>query len=142
MVLRPGDVVVASLVAGDGRPAVAVVDEAMLGEDVLLGPNLQLLRVDVHRLDPDFLAGYVRAGRSPRASSTTASGVHRLDVRRVEVPVLDIGSQRRLGMRFRRLREIEVGLREAYERGGGLVRQLAAGLADGALDLQEEASSE
>lgn len=135
--LRPGDLVVPLLMAGDGRPKPRVITT----EGLVLGPNLQLIRVNEDRLDVEFLAGQIRAGTSLRASSSTASGVHRLDVRRIEIPVLDIEEQRRLGARFRELHEFETSLSQAAERGGRFASDLTDGLAGGALDADTSTTS-
>ncbi|EHR60608.1 type I restriction-modification system methyltransferase subunit [Saccharomonospora cyanea NA-134] len=129
--LVPGDVVVPTLVAG-GTPATARV----IGETgLLLGPNLHLLRVDPARLDAEFLAGYLSASRTAEASSATVSGARRLDVRRVDVPLLPVAEQRRLGRAFRAVRLFHERLREAGELADLLGRQLVDGLADGVLDV-------
>lgn len=129
--LRPGDVVAPSVLAGSGRSVAEVVESDRL----ILGPNVLLIQVDQERIDPHYLAGQLRAGRSSRASTQTASGAHRLDIRRVEIPVMDIDEQRRLGEKFRQLREFEARLREAAERGVRLARTLTDGLAEGELDF-------
>ncbi|MGH3516454.1 MAG: N-6 DNA methylase [Haloechinothrix sp.] len=129
--LRPGDVVAPSVAAGGGRQVARVIDSG----GVVLGPNVQLIRVDPDRLDAEFLAGQLRASRAAQASSQTASGVHRLDIRRVEVPVLDVAEQRGRGERFRRLHELETALRVASEDGVRLARLLTDGLAEGLLDF-------
>src|SRR5699024_5799489 len=124
--LQPGDLVVPLLVAGDGRVSTRVVADG----GVLLGPNLALLRVDPRRLDAHFLAGQLRTGGASRAGST-ASGVHRFDVRRVEVPVVDIARQRSIGAAFRALAEFERGLDQAHSAGAALARQITDALASG-----------
>ncbi|SNR52811.1 N-6 DNA Methylase [Haloechinothrix alba] len=134
MELRAGDVVVPTLVAGDRRPTAEVVTETGL----LLGPNVQLLRVDPERVDAEFLAGHLRAARAGRSGGVTASGVHRLDVRRVEVPVVEIDEQRRLGERFRVLRAFERELRSAADRGVELARRYTDGLAEGVIEPDYE----
>lgn len=126
--LSKGDLVVALLAAGDGRPKTRIIDH----DDLVLGPNLQLIRVDDERLDVRFLAGRIRAGGA-RASSTTASGVHRVDVRRIEIPMLDVRRQRVLGEAFARLEAFETRLQAAAATGGELARKLADGLAEGVL---------
>lgn len=129
--LFPGDVVVPAIDAGNGQPVVLVIAE----EGALLGPNLHLIRVDQARLDPDFLAGHLRSGRAGQIASATASGTHRLDVRRVEIPVLDLDEQKLQGEHFRRVHEFDVGLREAATTGHRLAAQFVDGLAEGALRL-------
>lgn len=127
--LRPGDIVVPLLAAGDGRFRPQVISE----EGLLLGPNLQLIRVDGERLDVEFLAGQLGAAPTSRATSSTVSGVHRLDVRRVEVPVVDLETQRQLGELFRRIRAFRDGLQGAASHGTELADQLVDGLATGTL---------
>ncbi|GAA2760144.1 N-6 DNA methylase [Actinopolymorpha rutila] len=126
--LRPGDLVVPT-VANDGHIRPWVVTD----EDLLLGPNLYLVRVDTDVLDVDFLAGQLGAESAARASSGTMSGIHRLDVRRIEIPVLDLRTQRQLGERFRLLRSFREELARARRLGCELTDQLAEGLANGTL---------
>lgn len=125
--LRPGDLVVPMVAAGDGRASARVIDKP----GMVLGPNLQLVRADPQRVDAEFLAGHLRSTGAARTGSTL-SGVHRLDVRRVEVPVLDIDSQRELGEVFRKLAEFESALRRAHRTGTDLANQLTDALATGA----------
>ncbi|GGP85722.1 N-6 DNA methylase [Saccharothrix coeruleofusca] len=127
--LRPGDLVIPMLIAGDGRPRVLVVDT----DDLILGPNLHLIRVDSGRLDTHFLAGQLRAADPSRLGGTTLSGVHRVDVRRMEIPVLPLERQQRIGAAFRRLEAFESGLRRAAALGADLVKELSTGLARGAV---------
>lgn len=126
--LRPGDVV-APMIIGD-RPRAEVIE----ADGWVLGPNLQLLRVDPGRLDPHFLAGLLRT-QSLLRSATSSSGAHRIDVRRVEVPVLDIAEQRRVGEQLRRVHAFETGLRDVAERGTTLAQHLTDALAAGEADL-------
>lgn len=127
--LQPGDLVVPLLVAGDGGLRTQVIDT----EGLVLGPNLHLIRVDPSRLDVHFLSGQLRATSPSRAGGTTMSGVHRIDVRRIEVPMLPLEQQQRLGAVFRRLEAFESGLRHAAALGTDLVQELTAGLARGAV---------
>ncbi|GAB3360207.1 N-6 DNA methylase [Amycolatopsis echigonensis] len=127
--LQRGDVVVPMLAAGDAVVRPVVIEE----DDLALGPNLQLLRVDETRMDPYFLAGQLR-GAKPRTFSSTLSGVHRTDVRRIEVPVLDLERQRVLGEAFRRIAAFQTGVELAAGLGTELAAQLIEGLADGAVE--------
>ncbi|WP_033439370.1 N-6 DNA methylase [Saccharothrix sp. NRRL B-16314] len=131
--LRPGDLVVPLVAAGDGRPRTRVIDS----DDLVLGPNLQLIRVDPSRLDVHFLAGQIRANTGPRTGGTTVSGVHRVDVRRTEIPVLALDRQQRLGAAFRRLEAFEAGLNRAAALSADLTHQLTEGLARGAVEPPE-----
>ena len=62
--LRVGDVVVPTVAP---RPGARLVEQEA---GALLGPNLQLLRPDRDRLDPWFLAGFLRSGEAMRAASS------------------------------------------------------------------------
>ena len=125
--LRPGDVVVPLPAAGDGRPRPLVIED----EDLVLGLNLQLLRVDETRLDPHFLAGHIRGARLGNA---TGSAVHRIDVRRIEIPVLDLDRQRVLGAAFRRIAAFQAGLRQVSDLGTDMAVTLAEALASGVVE--------
>ena len=124
--LRPGDVVVPTVAP---RPAALVVQEA----GALLGPNLQLLRPDRDRLDPWFLAGFLRSGEAVRAAASL-SGTYRIDVRRVELPRVPPAEQRRLAETFRRLAEFGTALGTAADLGRELERTLLDGIAAGLLE--------
>ncbi|HVV12029.1 N-6 DNA methylase [Amycolatopsis sp.] len=126
--LRPGDVVAPAIIAGD-TPRAEVIDT----EGWVLGRNVYLLRVDDDRVDPHFLAGLLRT-RSLLRSASTSSGSHRIDVRRVEVPVLDIGAQRSIGEQLRRVHAFGTGLRHLATRGEALAQHLTDGLVDGVVD--------
>jgi len=116
---RPGDIVVS--------PATArVVDEG----GAVLGPHLSLLRVDRTTIDPDFLAGFLRF-----SAARTRAHVHstRVDARRARVPRLPLSGQRLYGRAFRRLLELEDGVRELASAGQALARAGLEGLASGRL---------
>jgi hypothetical protein len=96
--------------------------------DAVLGPYLTRYRADPARLDPDFLAGLLRAG-----APVAHAGSSRTDVRRIQVPRLPIAQQRRYGAAFRQLVALEDALRTAASAGGTLVRLGFDGLAAGHL---------
>ncbi|WP_447004066.1 N-6 DNA methylase [Saccharothrix isguenensis] len=131
--LLPGDLVVPLVVAGHQRHPTRVIDR----EGLVLGPQLHVIRVDPNRLDVDFLAAQIRVNSGTRASSTTTSGARRIDVRRVEVPVLDLERQQRLGAAFRRLEAFESKLGSAASLGTELAHQLTEGLARGVVEPPE-----
>ncbi|MGH3505147.1 MAG: hypothetical protein ACRDQA_30285 [Nocardioidaceae bacterium] len=125
--LRPGDLVVPVLARGTGNRAARVIEQ----DDLVLGPNLHLIRVDEQQLDVQFLAGRLRSGQATRASSSTLSGVHRLDIRRVEVPLLDLERQRELGEAFRRVTEFQQGIDALAASASDLADRLTDALAAG-----------
>ncbi|MET9952170.1 N-6 DNA methylase [Streptomyces sp. NPDC006339] len=128
VLLAVGDVVVPVL--GGGSVA-RVVDAATAG--AALGRNVHLLRPDPAALDPWFLAGFLRATANNRQASSYASTATRLDVRRLQLPRLPLGEQRRYGERFRALAEFEEALRLAGRLGEKLVQGMYDGLADGSV---------
>ncbi|MBE1590670.1 N-6 DNA methylase [Nonomuraea angiospora] len=116
--IRPGDVVASYSsvrVMGDGGGA-------------MLGPHLTLYRVDARRLDPDFLAGFLRA-----AGGRATTGSSRFDVRRTRLPRLSLKEQKAYGDAFRQLAVLEDAIRETSTLGQALIRLGLDGLADGHL---------
>jgi hypothetical protein len=126
VLVEEGDVVVPVL--GGGGVA-RVVDAAAAG--AALGRNVYLLRPDTEALDPWFLAGFLRGTANNRQASSFASTSTRLDVRRLQVPRLPLGDQRRYGERFRTLAAFEDALRQATQLGDQLVQGLYDGLTEG-----------
>jgi hypothetical protein len=98
----------------------------------VLGPQLSLYRVDPERIDPQFLAGFLRfaGGLAPPRGH---SGASRADGRRARVPLLPIDEQRAYGRAFQELVTLEDTLREAASIGDTLVRLGFDGLAAGLL---------
>lgn len=127
--LRRGDVVAATMLAGD-RPRAEVIDT----DGWVLGRNVQLLRVDPDRVDPHFLAGLLRTTSLLRNASKS-SGSLRIDFRRVEVPVIDIEEQRRIGELLRHIHLFEMALRDHAQRGRALAQHLTDGLAAGMVNF-------
>ncbi|MFC0549872.1 class I SAM-dependent DNA methyltransferase [Planotetraspora thailandica] len=116
--IEPGDVVSSAVTA-------RVIDEA----GAVLGPHLTVFRVDRARLDPEFLAGLLRFAAGGRPHSTSS----RVDARRARVPRLALTDQIRYGKAFRRLLDLQDGLRETAEAGEALMRLGVEGLIDGSL---------
>ncbi|QFY06677.1 N-6 DNA methylase [Nonomuraea phyllanthi] len=97
----------------------------------MLGPHLTLYRVDARRLDPDFLAGFLRA-----AGGRVTTGSSRFDVRRTRLPRLSLKEQKAYGEAFRQLAVLEDAIRETSTLGQTLIRLGLDGLADGHLHPQ------
>ncbi|MEV5326068.1 N-6 DNA methylase [Nonomuraea sp. N2-4H] len=118
--IKPGDVVAS-------YSAVRV----MADGGAVLGPHLTLYRVDGRRLDPDFLAGFLRA-----AGGRVTTGSSRFDVRRTKLPRLSLREQKAYGAAFRQLAVLEDAIRETSTLGHTLIRLGLDGLADGHLHPQ------
>lgn len=123
--LRPGDVVVPAVTP---RPVAVVIET----DGVILGPRLHLVRPDLDRLDPWFLAGFLRTDTVLRAS-TSLAGVHRVDLRHAQIPLTPLEEQRRYGAEFRRLHELRRALDALTSSGESLVTAMATGLTSGTL---------
>ncbi|MFF0149436.1 N-6 DNA methylase [Amycolatopsis sulphurea] len=98
------------------------------GQPVRLGPALSRYRADPERLDPEFLAGCLRAADFPVYSAST-----RIDARRLKVPRYPLGTQRAYGAAFRALADFDRSMRQTAEIGRDLVRLGFAALAEGRL---------
>ncbi|TDC05119.1 SAM-dependent methyltransferase [Nonomuraea longispora] len=103
----------------------------MADDGAVLGPHLTLYRVDARRLDPDFLAGFLRA-----AGGRVTTGSSRFDVRRTRLPRLSLREQKAYGAAFRQLAVLEDALRETAALGQTLIRLGLDGLAEGHLHPQ------
>ncbi|HEY0696726.1 MAG TPA: hypothetical protein VGD43_02845, partial [Micromonospora sp.] len=121
--LRRGDVVALP----PGRHAAVRV----LTEDrILLGPQLLLFRVDPKRLDPQFLAGFLRIAQT---ATRTSSGSVRADFHRASLLRLPIEAQREYGEAFQMLSAFQQSVRDMAELAESFVALGFAGLADGRL---------
>jgi SAM-dependent methyltransferase len=125
--VRAGDVVVPMI--GD-RLIVRVVTNAEAG--AVLGPHIYLLRPDPARLDPWFLAGFLRRDDNARRTGSLGS-TKRHDIRRAHVPRIPVDDQTRYGTVFRRLAEFDTLLRAAAQASGDMMKAVANGLAAGAI---------
>jgi N-6 DNA Methylase len=119
--VAPGDVVTPVVVRD---PVARVVIEG----GAVLGPQLLCFRADPERMDPHFLAGFLRLARFSGAVRAS-TGSLRIDARKAPIPLVPPGEQRGYGEAFRRLVEFEDLLREAGSLGADLVRLGFAGLA-------------
>ncbi|HEX5402066.1 MAG TPA: N-6 DNA methylase [Pseudonocardiaceae bacterium] len=124
-VLRVGDIVVPMIAP---HPVAVAITEG----GALLGSQLFLVRADPDHLDPWFLAGFLRS-RDVLRYSTSVSGTHRFDVRKVEVPRLPLAEQRRYGDAFRRLAQFESRLGRAAALGRDFTQSMTDGLVLGVL---------
>ena len=103
----------------------------------VLGRGVHAVRVDSEVLDPWFLAGAISGADSRRMAghvASTLSGTLRIDIKRLQIPVLPIETQRRYGEAHRRLAEFETLVQQTAERSSETARELANGLVDGVLE--------
>lgn len=124
--LRAGDLVVSQL-AATPHPIPQIVTEQSAA-DLVLGPNLHLIRVSEARIDVHYLAGILATTVS---TSATTSGIYRLDLRRVTVPVPDLETQRRQGVQFRNLAEFRQRLADLTKSADALTIHLTNAIANG-----------
>jgi hypothetical protein len=94
----------------------------------VLGPHLTLYRVDARRVDPHFLAGFLKG-----AGGRTTTGSSRFDARRTRLPRIPLHEQRVYGEAFRQLAAMEDALRETTALGQALIQLGLDGLIDGHL---------
>ncbi|RBQ20507.1 restriction endonuclease subunit M [Spongiactinospora rosea] len=99
----------------------------------VLGPHIHRLRPDTEHLDPWFLAACLRAHFNARQAGTHATTTSRVDPRRLLVPRLPIGEQRRYGDIHRRLVRFEHAIANVGGVGATLSRTLTELLAAGRL---------
>ncbi|MYW01637.1 N-6 DNA methylase [Streptomyces sp. SID3343] len=131
--IRAGDVIVPTLLgSAEGGWAGAVRVAGHAERDAVLGPNLHLLRPDPGTLDPWFLAGFLTDPAHAR-QATYGSSIVRVDVRRIEIPLLPLERQRAYGETFRALRAFVTDLRAAAILGEDLGRGILEGLTAGLL---------
>jgi len=103
----------------------------------VLGRGVHVVRIDPEVLDPWFLAGAISGADSRRTAghvASTLSGTLRIDIKRLQIPVLPIETQRRNGEAHRRLAEFETLVQQTAERSSEIARGLANGLVDGVLE--------
>ncbi|MDB4872421.1 MAG: methylase, partial [Gemmatimonadales bacterium] len=127
-VVQVGDVVLPAVLTSRFIVRVASTQD----EGALLGRHLHLLRPDPDRLDPWFLAGFLAAPANVRRAGY-GSTLPRLDVRRLEVPLLPPDRQRGYAQAFRRLDAFEEMARTAVKLGTEVTGRLRDALTGGAL---------
>lgn len=130
--VQSGDVLV---VAGAQRTMARVAAAEQVG--AVLGRGVYAVRVDPQVLDPWFVAGAISGADSRRIAgqvTSTLSGTLRTDIRRLQIPVLPIETQRLHGEAHRRLAEFEILVLQAAERSSDVARDLASGLVNQTLE--------
>lgn len=121
---RAGDVVLRTL----GRPPVVVTED---GSDV--SGIAQVIEIDETRLDPHFVATFLRADIGGLPVANTLGAASREDLRRCGIPRMPLAEQRRYGTAFRRLQELSDTLTALADVSGKVIEQVVHGLTSGAL---------
>jgi hypothetical protein len=130
--VQAGDVLIATSAS---KIVARVATDEQVGS--ILGRGTHAVRVDPQVLDPWFVAGAISGAdgrQAPGQVTTTIGGTLRIDIRRLQIPVLPIETQRLHGEAYRRLAEFEILVLQAAERSSNLARELATGLASQILE--------
>lgn len=134
--IEPGDVLIPVI----ARSLIArVATEEQVG--ALLGWGVQAIRADPDLLDPWFLAGVLGAMENVREAARTSSTVRdmvRVNVKRLQVPLLPLDAQRPLGRTFRQLAEFESALGQTYKQSMDLSKSLSVAMSSGLLVPETE----
>jgi len=128
---RAGDVLLRTL---DRSPTVATGTKA---DDTGVA---QVVEIDETRLDPYFVATFLRADVSALPVANTLGAVNRDDLRRCRIPRMTLGEQRRYGDAFRRLQGLEAALIALADVSGKVIEQTIHGLTTGVLAPDYEES--
>ncbi|MFD7846584.1 N-6 DNA methylase, partial [Nocardia sp. NPDC059764] len=122
--VRAGDVLIPAVRSDrTGGRSARVADAADAG--VIRGPHIHTLRVDLDRLDPWFLAGFLTGAENISATRTSTV---RFDPSRLRVPVLGLAEQQRYGELFRQLFTLRTAARRATEAAEQVAELVTTGL--------------
>nr|WP_272956558.1 N-6 DNA methylase [Kribbella solani] len=106
----------------------------------LLGSGVHLLRVDPAQLDPWYVAGMLASRSNAHQAGmvlTPTRGTTRVDVKRLQIPLLPLQRQHEYGTAFRQLTALESQLSRTQAAGAEALRALADGLTELSLDPQD-----
>ena len=92
----------------------------------------QVVEIDTDRLDPYFLAAFLRADVAALPVANTLGAVSREDLRRCRIPRMPLAEQHRYGTEFRRLAELQAALQLLADLSGKVIEQAIHGLTAGA----------
>jgi hypothetical protein len=131
---RAGDV----LLLTQGRPPIVATaekdgDEDAIGRFVEVSGIAQVVEIDGTRLDPYFVALFLRSDVSALPVANTLGAVNRDDLRRCRIPRLPLAEQRRYGDAFRRLSELEQALTALSDLSARVIGQTVYALTTGAV---------
>jgi hypothetical protein len=129
---RPGDV----LLRTHGRPPVVATavkdrDDDAVGRFVDVPGIAQVVEIDDRRLDPYFVALFLRSDVAALPVANTLGAINRDDLRRCRIPRLPLAEQRRYGEAFERLSELEQALAALSDLGAKVIDQTIYALTTG-----------
>lgn len=128
-IIEAGDVLLTQNVGPQGVAA------RVAGEDdagCLLDNGVFLLRPDLARLDPWFLAGFVTAPDNV-SQATTGTSMYQLVASRLRVPLLPLAEQTAYGHAFRKIHKLRTSARNAATCANETADLVATTLSSGAL---------
>jgi hypothetical protein len=136
---RVGDV----LLRTQGRPPVVATaekdgDEDAIGRFVEVSGIAQIVEIDGARLDPHFVALFLRSEVAALPVANTIGAINRDDLRRCRIPRQPLAEQRRYGEAFRRLSELEQALTALSDLGGRVIGQTIDALTTGTVAPEYE----
>lgn len=124
-----GDILVSVLGGALGQARVVAEGDPAVG--TLPARGTAVVRTDPARLDPWFVAGYLRSDTVARQATSHASTSSRMDLRKAPLPRLPLERQRGYAETFRRIAEFGEVLRQAGDSGVRLVQGITDALAEG-----------
>ncbi len=129
---RKGDV----LLRTQGRPPIVTptwIDKE--GDEWVVDVDgvAQVVEVDETRLDPYFVATFLRSDVGALPVTNTLGAVNRDDLRRCRIPRMPLVEQRRYGGAFRCLQELDAALKTLADVSGRVIEQTIHGLTTGVL---------
>jgi len=136
---RVGDVLLRTL----GRqPVVATAekdqDEDAIGRFVEVSGIAQVVEIDDTRLNPYFVALFLRSDVAALPVANTLGAINRDDLRRCRIPRLPLAEQRQYGDAFRRLSELEQALTALSDLSVKVIGQTVYALTTGAVAPEYE----
>jgi hypothetical protein len=136
---RAGDV----LLRTQGRPPVVATaektsDEDAIGQFVEVSGIAQVVEIDGTRLDPYFVALFLRSDVAALPVANTLGAINRDDLRRCRIPRLPLTEQRRYGEAFRRLSELEQALAALSDLSAEVIGETIYALTTGAVAPEYE----
>jgi hypothetical protein len=135
---RAGDV----LLRTQGRPPVVATAEKdgddVIGRFVEVSGIAQVIEIDGTRLDPYFVALFLRSDVAALPVANTLGAINRDDLRRCRIPRLPLAEQRRYGDAFRRLSELEQALAALSDLSARVIGQTIYALTTGAIAPEYE----